>query len=139
MNTGITTMVNAHRTMSTAGKFTAAGGFSYATGALSLMAGAASLIGSDGPDYSGPLSEIHAEINALRQELREEFRMVGQVLQNEIRAVGQMVAQVMVNQQIILNAVHQALDGIDQVKTLLTEHAQTTGATLTHIATKNLR
>jgi hypothetical protein len=139
MNTGMNTMLEAHKKMRDMGKWTAGSSFSYATGVLSLTAGAVSLFGGDGPNYNGALSEIHAEINALRREYRADLLRVAEALQNDIRTVGKMVAQVMVNQQIILNAVYQALDGLDQIKTLLTEHVQTTGATLTHIATKDLR
>jgi hypothetical protein len=139
MNTGMNTMLDAHKKMRELGKWTASSSFSYATGVLSLTAGAVSLFGGDGPNYNGVLSEIHAEINALRREYRADLLRVAEALQNDIRTVGKMVAQVMVNQQIILNAVHQALDSLDQIKTLLTEHVQTTGATLTHIATKDLR
>lgn len=121
------------------GQLTKMGSLYFSAGALSFTAGFISLFGSNGTDYSGAFSEIHSEINALRQEHRHNLSQLAEMIQSENRRFGQMLSQVMANQHVMFNAINHALDKIDEIKTLLSEHAQTTGAALSHIATKDLR
>ncbi len=139
---GISTMIAAKAAMSAAGALTASAAFSFVTGGLSIVAGLVSLMGAlfddDEADILGAaLVEVHADLRALRQDMREEIRTLGRELQRDIRTLGRMVSQVMVNDEIILHAVHQLQDSIHELKVQLSEHVQTTNL-LSNILTNTL-